>query len=1207
MDDDGFLDIHDLFVCLNLSLDEYFPNDFHLIATNLYEKMDAYERIWKRRAEKMMEMAANSVSTGIGAGQQPQQQQQQLHLSSSSDPYIHQELPLLHITKSEFIRLHQQAAAAAAAAAASHAQTPSTANDTHHHTHQPHPPTHGSSHSAGGAHHFRSNQYQQQQQQQQQQHNSSPSVKSLHHQFDLIELISKSFFYPYNKSGKNLFQSAVGNNSHTGVVGMSLRDRDRDKEKEKERQMFASIASSSGKIAAQFEEKTPSTAVVAAAVTNGSTSTSKQPLTHAQRIVSHARRSVHTMEEIRNSSPMPSGAQGPSPTASTVPSATTATAMTGKSHGASHDASVDLSPTGASSDIDQLLHRLRASSASRVSKPIFRKLFLQYLANGPNHQFHALNPAQAALDIAEEEKIIEFLFYALDIHKNGSLDGNYAAAMLNLVLKGDVDAQLKFYHRLLDLDRDGAVTAKDLCMAHDITTSYTLRSDLNVLLDVFSSKVEHVILNTRRSVHEIEERNRHHVNLRDVMPENVQPSGNTHAINHADAELFAEIDELDDITNATSATSAVSSPTGSPNPPLDQHQQLAQLRRHAHVGITLEELNDSLLKFNPSLFLKILKRVPYQREKRFQAMTAPVVRLASGMSTRNAPHSHMHAHKSGEDASGAVGIAHGIAGAIDAMNGSGFEELHHLHRSIMREMKVSTQIDFSAQFPDAHNSNIGDQIANLRRSIDFQQDCQFETRIFYLANQFHKIQTLAPALPNQPPPTVQALMDSAYHAIQRLLTRVPQVYVQWTLLQDGSKHTSIETAKFRKAASKYGLLTKSERRKARFRMVATPGAIYAYGGFPRKNGETDRADLQHYGTPLRCVLLGVSGAQLNEEGLDDIDFIRVHPDTGEKYIDQPQYFFEMCAQVHMWLTGFVDMIELENLRAMGGHLAQQQHGSQSISYQPKSGLMRIPRIGAGNFAHIQGVKEHQGNLIAYLLMHAVLYNLRKNSQTIQPTPTTITPNPPTQTHTRRKSSVGTHSRTHTNESSVLSSPSPPQPAVVSGYRNLSVIEFILFDDDACPIPPDPLDGNRRMCGGVELRFSHCDILELTTHQTSNHHIGIVAPMDSFALPGNEDAYTSLGSCIGNNTSLRLHQSYHFNVHLLHQQNYIPIEVTPELNQPSFGKSMWKEMKSILNHEKSPKQWMTLEDEMEEQDFDDEEDVEYEESGSEVESNGEEVL
>jgi hypothetical protein len=176
-----------------------------------------------------------------------------------------------------------------------------------------------------------------------------------------------------------------------------------------------------------------------------------------------------------------------------------------------------------------------------------------------------------------------------------------------------------------------------------------------------------------------------------------------------------------------------------------------------------------------------------------------------------------------------------------------------------------------------------------------------------------------------------------------------------------------------------------------------------------------------------------------------------------------------------------------------------------------------------------------------------------------------------------------------------------------------VVEFIFFDEDLCPVPlvpvaapvspiaadgassSSPLTVLKRMVGGVELRFSRSDVLELRSEQLIAHHVGILAPADSFSLPGNEEGYTSLSAMMGNNTSLRLHQCFHYNPHILAAHNYVPVELAPELiphhqqqqqqqQQPphhttaasvaSATAELWSEhILPVLTSDKSPSPWL----------------------------------
>jgi hypothetical protein len=71
-------------------------------------------------------------------------------------------------------------------------------------------------------------------------------------------------------------------------------------------------------------------------------------------------------------------------------------------------------------------------------------------------------------------------------------------------------------------------------------------------------------------------------------------------------------------------------------------------------------------------------------------------------------------------------------------------------------------------------------------------------------------------------------------------------------------------------------------------------------------------------------------------------------------------------------------------------------------------------------------------------------------------------------------------------------------------------------------------------------FTNNDIcLPLPLHQ-KNRTLVITNPSDTFAILTKELGYESVEAEIGNNTTLRLEQSYHFNPHLLDHTKYIGI-------------------------------------------------------------------
>ncbi len=105
--------------------------------------------------------------------------------------------------------------------------------------------------------------------------------------------------------------------------------------------------------------------------------------------------------------------------------------------------------------------------------------------------------------------------------------------------------------------------------------------------------------------------------------------------------------------------------------------------------------------------------------------------------------------------------------------------------------------------------------------------------------------------------------------------------------------------------------------------------------------------------------------------------------------------------------------------------------------------------------------------------------------------------------------------------------------LASSITRIEHCEFTYFDN----CNPDAI---KRLHQLFRCSFTSNDIcLPLAPHQ-SHRTLVITNPSDTFAILTNELGYDSVEAEIGNNTTLRLEQSYHFNTHLLDHVNYVSI-------------------------------------------------------------------
>jgi len=150
----------------------------------------------------------------------------------------------------------------------------------------------------------------------------------------------------------------------------------------------------------------------------------------------------------------------------------------------------------------------------------------------------------------------------------------------------------------------------------------------------------------------------------------------------------------------------------------------------------------------------------------------------------------------------------------------------------------------------------------------------------------------------------------------------------------------------------------------------------------------------------------------------------------------------------------------------------------------RKGLLKLCRIGAGFFAQIREMDLNVGDDVAECILYAVAYNL-------------------------------SHFQ----------------------FAHLQVVELMWFDTAKWFESK-----NRIIFHGIELRSTRTDVLDFDSDDVAEFHIGITNASDSFSCVGNEMGYESLEAYLGNNTTMRADQVYHWNSHLLESKNYKSVEL-----------------------------------------------------------------
>jgi len=363
-------------------------------------------------------------------------------------------------------------------------------------------------------------------------------------------------------------------------------------------------------------------------------------------------------------------------------------------------------------------------------------------------------------------------------------------------------------------------------------------------------------------------------------------------------------------------------------------------------------------------------------------------------------------------------------------------------------------------FPKPGLSKIRERIEKYEKSRKFDLDCANKTRIFYLKEYF---------------------MDEAHYKktlydpdskIQKLLTRTPFVYVSSGEMQDGTTFTSPNDPIFKKLHKQDNLISYNDRVLARRKVVCTPCMIYAKGGYGEGNEK-----VKVLSKPQQCIMLSVLGAQLDDKNLDYRYFIEKNPELdGQLELNQKLFFKSLVHDVYLWFHAFNIMVMKEKFY-------------NKNDTEEKGGLLRLCKVGAGFFADVPGMEEHQGKTVSKLLLLASILVIK-----------------------------------------------------LWKFDYIDAVEFLYFDEKPFKIeyPHGSMITNR-----TKILYSNKDILDIPAEYTDKYYVGITNPSDSFSMIGNEFGYDSVEAMLGNNTSLRLNQVYHWNGHMVETDNYIGVDLPTE--------------------------------------------------------------
>jgi len=378
-----------------------------------------------------------------------------------------------------------------------------------------------------------------------------------------------------------------------------------------------------------------------------------------------------------------------------------------------------------------------------------------------------------------------------------------------------------------------------------------------------------------------------------------------------------------------------------------------------------------------------------------------------------------------------------------------------LNANIRLEKPFFDQPDWPSSGNKSLNA-IATAIKTYSKTESFQKECQTQTRIFYIESFFKDAYEQ-----NKKHYTydVAKVDKNPKDWITRLLVRVPFIYVNAGELQDGKYFRRWNDPTLTKATKQYDLISNEERVLSRRKIICTPVQVIAKGGYPHGHDEVKLLSNQK-----RVIMLSVLGPQLDTQDKFDHSYFISSNKNGVKFLDQPLFFRSAVLDVYLWMHGFNEMVKLQN--------------------DGRQGLLKVAKVGAGFFAKVPDLKEHQGDNVTSCLWKAFHFIMTQVK-----------------------------------------------------FSHIAVVEFLFFDS---------IDQGQEQIGKYEVRYNTTDILNISKKDYKEYNIGITNPSDAWSCVGNEMGYDSLEAMLGNNTTLRLNQVYHWNKNLLDQNNYHPVKMPSKI-------------------------------------------------------------
>eukprot|EP00698_Gefionella_okellyi_P023670 TRINITY_DN8152_c0_g1_i1.p1 TRINITY_DN8152_c0_g1~~TRINITY_DN8152_c0_g1_i1.p1 ORF type:complete len:451 (-),score=58.84 TRINITY_DN8152_c0_g1_i1:254-1606(-) len=389
----------------------------------------------------------------------------------------------------------------------------------------------------------------------------------------------------------------------------------------------------------------------------------------------------------------------------------------------------------------------------------------------------------------------------------------------------------------------------------------------------------------------------------------------------------------------------------------------------------------------------------------------------------------------------------------------------------------------------------------------------------------------------------------APHDIPRLLTDVPQIAIngdQHIRLQNSKHFTSTSPIDYQVRVGENVLITYTERRRSRKKVIASMSNVYAFGGYPAKTR------IVEYSEPIQCVIITAAGAQFEFEHLEWRDFIIAPGQPADMrplfahYYPHTNGVIPSFADVHQCMGGApLTPLALAALRLPRGSdttsapTATTTAGPAPVATYGRplstADYLDVGRPGAPVYLNVaayrcSAVEDVRLILTAFSHMVAVDRAQRRGWFKLTAIGLGFFASHPA----FNNSSIGQKLAPLLLQAIeiVLSSDCLPRPR--GGEPYLAVLELPDFMKGGFTPAWGDIKGVRVVKG-----YSR-DVLLFEPEELAGYVCGALNAGDCFCIPGNETGYMSVEAAIGNNSDVRIAQAYYHNRQLLDVSTYIAV-------------------------------------------------------------------